>query len=741
MSRFLYRLGIGAVRRRRQVLAAWLVLLVVLIVGGPALGGKLSDNFTVSGVDSQKAQNLLESRFAVEAGGSAQVVVHARSGTLTAGAEQAELTATMAAIKALPHVVAVSDSLSTKAPAATIALINVSYDETSKQLGESAYRALQAAAAPAVRSGLQIEYGGDLPTAAAGTSLPPTELIGIAAAIIILLLAFGSVIAMGLPLITALFGLGTGITAISVLAAFVTIPNIATTIATMIGLGVGIDYSLFIITRHRQGLHTGLTVADAAARAIATAGQAVLIAGGTVVIAICGLAVAGISFLTFMGIGAALTVAVMVAAALTLLPALLGFAGHNIDRFGIPGIKPKHEGGVYDDDGNLHGWGRWGHHVTSHPWPYLIASLAVVLTLAAPTLSLRLGQPDASNNPTSSTLRRSYDLLAQGFGPGFNGPLRLAVDLSGVTADRAAGVATIEAAVNADPDVEEVRPATLNPAGDTAVIQVLPRSAPQDAATQQLVGRLRSHVLPTTTATGAHTYVGGSTASFIDISHRLSSRLILFIATVVALSFLLLMCVFRSVIVPLKAAVMNVLSIGAAYGIIVAIFQKGWGASLIGVHAEIPIVSFVPMFMFAVLFGLSMDYEVFLLSRIREEYLTTHDNTESIVAGIATTARVITSAALIMMSVFLAFVLGDNPTIKMFGIGLASAVFVDATIVRVILVPATMRLIGDANWWLPRWLDRALPHLDIEGEHLLPKPQYEIDAGPTPHDTEHLVGV
>ena len=502
MSRFLYRLGSGAVRRRRVVVAAWLVLLIGLAAGGPALGGKLSDNFSVSGVDSQRAQNLLRSKFAAQAGSSAQVVVRAPSGTLTAGANQAELDATMAAIKALPHVVAVSTSLSTKPPAGTIALVNVSYDETSKQLGKTAYRALQAAAAPAVRSGLQVEYGGDLPTAAAGNRLPPTELIGIVAAMIILLVAFGSIIAMGLPLITALFGLGTGITAITVLAAFVTVPSIATTIATMIGLGVGIDYSLFIITRYRQGLHKGLTVADAAGRAIATAGLAVLIAGGTVVIAICGLAVAGISFLTFMGIGAALVVAVMVAAALTLLPALLGFAGHNIDRFGIPGIKAKHEGGVYDDHGNLHGWGRWGRHVTSHPWPYLIGSLTLVLALAAPTLTLRLGQPDASNNPTSSTLRRSYDLLAAGFGPGFNGPLTLAVDLSGTTVDRTTAVAAIEAAVKADPDVDEVRPASLNPAGDIAVIKVLPRSAPQDAATQQLVQRLRSQVLPTTTATG-----------------------------------------------------------------------------------------------------------------------------------------------------------------------------------------------------------------------------------------------
>jgi RND superfamily putative drug exporter len=737
VSRFLYRLGSGAVRRRRVVVAAWLVVLVALAVAGPALGGKLSDNFSVSGSGSQKAQELLQSKFPSRAGSSAQVVIHAPNGTFASGSDAAELQATMTAIKALPHVTGVSDSLSTKPPVATIALVNVSYDQTSKQLGKAGFSELQSAATPAVRSGMQVDYGGDLPTAAAGHSLPPTELIGVVAAMIILLIAFGSVIAMGLPLLTALFGLGTGLTVIAVIAAFVTIPTIATTLATMIGLGVGIDYSLFIITRHRQGLHRGLTVDDAAGRAIATAGQAVLVAGGTVVIAICGLAVAGVSFLTFMGISAALVVAVMVVAALTLLPALLGFAGHNIDRFGIPGLKPKHEADPYDDGSKLHGFGRWGLHVTSHPWAYLIGSLVVVLTLAMPTLSLRLGQPDASNDPTSSTLRRSYDLLAQGFGPGFNGPLTLAVDLTGVTGSRPAAVADIETAVKADTDVDAVLPATLNKTGDIAVMQVLPKSAPQAAATQQLVGRLRSDVLPSTTATGARTYVGGSTASFIDLSHRLSSRLLLFMATVIALSFLLLTCVFRSVLVPLKAAVMNVLSIGAAYGVIVAIFQKGWGASLIGVHAKIPIVSFVPMFMFAVLFGLSMDYEVFLLSSIREAYLAKHDNTESIVAGIATTARVITSAALIMMAVFLAFVLGDNPTIKMFGIGLASAVFVDATVVRVVLVPATMRLLGDASWWLPRWLDRLLPHLDIEGEHLLPEPQYEtghVLVEPVPQD-------
>jgi len=380
--------------------------------------------------------------------------------------------------------------------------------------------------------------------------------------------------------------------------------------------------------------------------------------------------------------------------------------------------------------------------VQRHAALLTVGGLAIVLALALPVLSLRLGFVDAGNDPSGSQSRQAYDLLAEGFGPGFNGPLTLAVDLSGVTAaERPAALAAIHTAVAADPNIDTVRAPLVNPAGDAAVIQVLPKSAPQDAATQQLVNRLRSDVLPPTAATGARTHVGGSTASFIDVSHRLSSRLPLFIATVIALSFVLLMCVFRSVLVPLKAAVMNLLSIGAAYGVIVAIFQKGWGASLVGVHASLPIVSFVPMFMFAVLFGLSMDYEVFLLSRIREEYLATHDNTESVVVGIATTARVITSAALIMISVFLAFVLGDNPTIKMFGIGLATAVFIDATIVRVVLVPATMRLLGDANWWLPRWLDRILPHLDIEGEHLLPEPEYERGRGPAvPQPADELVG-
>ena len=396
-------------------------------------------------------------------------------------------------------------------------------------------------------------------------------------------------------------------------------------------------------------------------------------------------------------------------------------------------MTPKHEQGARDENGNLRGWGRWAQHVAAHPWPYLIVSLLVLLALAAPVLQMRLGEPDASNDPTSSTLRRSYDLLAEGFGAGFNGPLLLAVDLSNVPApNRQTAANDVAAAVKKTPNVAIVSPALLSPDKDAAIIQVTPESAPQASATSHLVRFLRADTLPATTANGSRTYVGGVTAAFIDVSDRLADRLPYFIGAVIVLAFLLLMWVFRSIFVPLKAAIMNLLSIGAAYGVIVMIFQKRWGGSLVGVHTSLPIVSIVPMFMFAVLFGLSMDYEVFLLSRIREEYSSTNDNTESVIVGIATTARVITSAALIMTSVFLAFVLEDNPTVKMLGIGLAVAVLVDATIVRVVLVPATMVLLGDANWWLPKWLGKILPNLDIEGEHNLPAPEMEAQPEPMP---------
>ena len=729
MSNFLYRIGRGSVRHRRMVLLAWFVGVMALFGVGKEAGGQFHDKFEVPGVESQQALDLLQTTFPAQAGGSAQVVFHAANGTLTDASTSAVVADTIGRITRLPHVAAALNPFATGAVSVdgTIALANVQYDAPAGGLPANTFGQLEAAVQTARDAGLQVEFGGEIPMSASKPTLGGSEGIGILAAMVILIFAFGSVIAMGLPIGTALFGLGAGLTTITFLSAFIDMPSTSEAMATMIGLGVGIDYALFIITRHRAGLHRGLTVEDAAGRALATAGQAVVVAGGTVVIAICGLAVAGIPMVTFMGIGAAIVVTVMVAASLTMLPALIGFAGHNIDRFGIPGTHRTVEAGAKDADGRYHGWARWSHHVSRHPVRYLIASLAVVLAMAAPMLQMRLGQTDASQNPTSSTLRRSYDLLAEGFGPGFNGPLILAVELG--AGDHAAFLSRLTSAVAADPGVAVVAPPMTNPNGSSAVIRVNPTSAPQDSATSTLVTRLRTKVLPSVTAnTDSHVYVGGQTATFIDLSDRISSRLPLFIGAVIGLSFLLLMIVFRSILVPLKAALMNVLSIGAAYGVIVAVFQKGWGASLIGVHESLPIISFIPMFMFAILFGLSMDYEVFLLSRVREEYLISRDNTESVVVGINTTARVITSAALIMISVFLSFVFGGEPTIKMMGLGLATAVFVDATIIRMILVPATMRLLGDANWWMPRWLDRMLPNLDIEGESKLPPEEFEGPA-------------
>ena len=711
---------------------AWLAVVVALVIVGRAAGGEFYDRISTPGSESEKSIGLLSETFPSQAGGSMVVVFHSPTGTL------ADPTAAAAMGQALDNIAAI-EGVTQPLPAAvlqasadgTIATASVRFERESRELGGAGYRQVRDATSVASEAGLQVEFGGELPQFVERPSPSGSEAIGLLAAMVILLFAFGSVIAMGLPIGTALFGLGAGIAAMTVVSAFVDMPSTAEVLATMIGLGVGIDYALFIITRHRAGLHRGLTVVDASARAIATAGQAVLIAGGTVVIAICGLAVAGIPIITYMGIGAAIVVAVMVLSSLTLLPAFMGFAGHNIDRFGIPGMKRRSENATKNDDGRYHGWSRWSHHVSQHPVVYLVAGLVIVGAMAFPLLDLRLGQTDASQNPTSSTLRRSFDLLATGFGPGYNGPLFLAVDASGASVPAAELVERVRSEASADPGVAAVTGGFVGPSGKAAVMQVIPASAPQDAATTQLVNRLRSQVLPAAMGdSGGKVYVGGITALFIDLGNRVSERLPLFIGCVVALSFLLLMIVFRSLLVPLKAAIMNLLSIGAAYGVIVMVFQWGWGASLFGVHQSLPIVSFIPMFMFAILFGLSMDYEVFILSRIREEYNHTGDNTESVIVGLTATARVITSAALIMIAVFISFVFGGEPTIKMMGVGLCTAVLVDATIVRMVLVPASMRLLGDANWWIPRWLDRLIPNLDIEGESRLGPPEFERPSVP-----------
>ncbi|MCU1392787.1 MAG: hypothetical protein JWM34_1215, partial [Ilumatobacteraceae bacterium] len=702
MTRILYRIGRWCVRNRRRVTIIWVAFAVLATVMGKVAGGEASNKFSVPGVESQKAIDVLTQRFPSAAGTSAQVVFAATSGTLADGTAKPVVDTVISAITAQPNVGAVS-ALHTSADG-SIGFVEVSYTKPLADIKTKAYDALDATVKASESKAVTIELGGELPTAA--TNSPPggQEVIGLAAAVIVLLIAFGSVVAMGLPIGTALLGLAASIGLITLISSVADINDIATVLATMIGLGVGIDYALFIVTRHRENLRLGMTVEESAGRSIATSGSAVLFAGITVVIAICGLAIAGIPNVTWMGLMSGLTVLVMVAISLTLLPALLGFAGHKIDKVSKRAAK---KAAVRAADpayvAKESGWHRWSRHVSKHPVRYLVGGVVILGTFAAPLFSLRLGMVDNGTKSTQVTTRRAYDLLSKGFGPGFNGPLLLSVELdTGTTVD---SLTPLSAAIAKDPDVQSVSPAKANADGTAAIIQVTPKSAPQASATATLVHRLRDDVIPNATADipGAHVYVGGQTAVSIDLSDKISGRLPWFIAAVIGLSILLLMMVFRSVAVPIKAAVMNLLSIGSAYGIIVAVFQWGWLKSLIGLHETVPIVSFLPMMMFAILFGLSMDYEVFLLSRIREEYLHRKDSTAAVVEGISATARVITSAALIMICVFGSFILGDEPTIKMFGVGLAVAVLLDVTLVRMVLVPAVMSLLGHRAWWLPTW--------------------------------------
>jgi RND superfamily putative drug exporter len=718
----LYRLGRACVRRRRLVLAAWIGAAAVILVVARLSGGGFGDEFAVPGVESQRAVDVLDERFPEVAGTSAQLVFAAVDGTLSEPVAAAVVDGALAEVETQPDVRAVSAPR--YAPDRRIALATVQYTSSADEIGDDAFENLEATAERVNDGGgVQMELGGELATGVADQRPEGQEIFGIVAAIVVLLLAFGSVIAMGLPIGTAILGLATGIGLVTLASAFVDVDTAAPVLAAMIGLGVGIDYALFIVTRHREHLALGMTVEDAAGRAIATSGAAVLFAGATVVIAICGLAIAHIAAVTVLGLMSALVVIVMVAVSLTLLPALLGFTGRKIDAIRIPGIQ-----GRARDRTRETRWHRWGRQVERHPWRYLVGAVLVLGTLAAPAFALRLGMPDNGTLPESLTSRRAYDLLAEGFGPGFNGPLLLAVEFDGATADT---LTPLEQQLAADPGIAVVAPTDVNADATAAVIRVIPSSAPQDAETSQLVHRLRDDVIPASLAgtDGVRVYVGGQTAVFIDLTDRVADRLPWFIGAVIGLSVLLLTMVFRSIAVPIKAAVMNVLSIAAAYGILVAVFQWGWAKDLFAIEETVPIVSFMPMMLFAILFGLSMDYEVFLLSRIREEYVRTGDNDHAVIEGIASTGRVITSAALIMIAVFASFVLGDDLNIKLFGVGLAAAVFIDATIVRIVLVPATMKLLGQWNWWIPAWLDRILPRLDIEGATGLPAPEYESRDG------------
>ena len=604
----------------------------------------------------------------------------------------------------------------------------VNYAKQGNDITADDFSRLEAAMDPARDAGMQVEFGGEVARAAERPDLGSSEIFGLVAAMVVLLLAFGSVVAMGVPIGTALVGLLIGLSTVTVLTNVFDISSVSTTIATMIGLGVGIDYALFIVTRHREQLATGMTVAESAGHANATAGMAVVFAGTTVVIAICGLAVAGIPMVTTMGFASAIVVAVSVLAAVTLLPALLGLAGTKINSLRLPWVKRKQVEARCTPSGSARGCGPAG-LPTSPTVPGGTSSRASSCSSRSRPRPCRCGSARPTPGPCRPTRRN--------VGPTTSSPTGSA---RGSTARSSSWPSSLRGATR-PPSMRSSPTCRRTPTSPRSRLPastptVTPRSSascpsrhPRTRRRAIWCRRLRGDVIPrATTGTDATVYVGGSTAAFIDISDRIASRLPWFIGAVVALSFLLLMVVFRSILVPLKAAVMNVLSIGAAYGVIVAIFQWGWFRGLFGIEQSLPIVSFIPMMMFAILFGLSMDYEVFLLSRVREEWLRTGDARASVPNGLAATARVITSAALIMICVFLSFVLVDEPTVKMMGIGLATAVFVDATIIRMVLVPATMELLGDANWWLPKWLDRILPHLDLEGGPA-PVPEAEEPEG------------
>jgi RND superfamily putative drug exporter len=704
----LQRLAAWCYRRRRVVVVLWIVALLGVSAIGSNVGSTFAQGFSLSGTESQRAADLLASRFPSRAGDEGQIVF-AHAGGVQDPAVQARLEALFADVAKVPHVSSVvspyaADGARQISRGGDIAYATVQFDRTASKIPDSTLNRIRTLADRAEGGGVRIALGGKMFQQFSG--IGPAELIGILAAIVILLVAFGSLLAMGLPILIALFGIGIGLGFVEILSHVIATPDFATQLASMIGIGVGIDYALFIVTRYRQGLDEGFAPEHAVVRAIDTAGRAVLFAGCTVVISLLGLFLMGVDFVNGMALGTSVTVGIVMVASITLLPAVLGFAGRTIDKFSIRrsrAPKPREQ--------TL--WYRWSRVVQRRPWPAAIGGLAVLIALAIPMLSMRLAFPDAGGNPTSDTTRQAYDLVAKGFGAGFNGPLVLAAEFPKGGDTHA--LDTLATRLQHTADVAAVIGPIPSPTGDAAVIRVIPSSSPQSVATTDLVGTLRDDVIPSAVqGSDVQVHVGGLTASSIDVSQRLSSRLPIFIGAVLVLSFLLLMAVFRSLLVPLKAVIMNLLSIGAAYGVVVAVFEWGWFGNLLGVEQTGPIAPFIPMMMFAILFGLSMDYEVFLLSRIREEYDRTGDNAVAVADGLASTARVITAAALIMVTVFGSFVLGDATTIKLFGLGLATAILVDATVVRMVLVPATMELLGDRNWWFPRWLDRIIPRLHVE---------------------------
>ena len=718
MAFLLGNLAAWAAQHWKRSLAIMAVVLVALGVAAGAGGGQFVDDFRTPGTESQTALDVLDKRFSTAAGDTANVVFAVESGSLREPERRAAIEQTVRQIGVQPHVTSAPGPFERTggrlSEDARIAFVPVQYDDTAAALGKDPGQRLERASAIGERAGLEVSRNGAIVDQAEQATAPVGELIGIAVAIIVLTLVFRSVAAMALTLVSALIALAGGLLLLQFGSAFTDFPSFAPTLGVMLGLGAGIDYALLIVGRYREQLASGDSVAHSARVANATAGTSVVAAGAIVVVAIAGLLATGIPFVGRMGLGSAIMIAMVAVGAVTVLPTLMGAFARR--------LRPKRPEHVEPSPA----FARWAGMITRRPLAATIAGALVLVLLALPFASLRLGQPDDGNDRAGSTTRVAYDRLAEGFGPGFNGPLVLAA----TTPRDGSGDATLNAvqrAVADDPDVAVVSPLQPSPQGDAAVLNVIPKSSPQDERTTELVNRLRDEVLPgATRGSQVDVYVGGATATFQDLADKIAGRLPLFIAMVVGLSVLLLMAVFRSLWVPLVSAAFNLLSIAAAYGVVVLVFQKGVGAGLLGVDGEVPIVSFVPLFMFAILFGLSMDYNVFLQSRIREEYMQDAGPQQSVVRAMARVGRIILAAGVIMTSVFLGFVTDPDVVVKTIGLGLAAAILIDVLVVRMVIAPGVMTLLGDRAWTLPAWLDRVLPRISLEGdlreEELHPEP-------------------
>ncbi len=709
MTRRLTRLADIAYRRRRFMVLGWIVALFVIVPLGFSIAGDYKADYDTPGSESKAGGELLEERFGGYTGQEVFVVWKNPAGVENPATQQ-KVNAFLAEAKQVEDV-GESTPIRT-APEGTIATTTLGLTDQGWDVEKESGEQLIAAAEKNSGDGLEIKLGGGPIYSAQEQSSP--EGIGFLGAAIVLLIAFGSVVAAGLPLAIALFGILIGTALIGVLAIFVDVPDWTTAVSSLVGIGVGIDYALLVLTRFRSAMHDGKDVHDAITEALTTAGRSVIIAGLTVMIAVLGLFLTGLPYMRGVALATSIAVLVVMLASITVLPSLLSMLGPKVDRLRIPflGRQLRTEG---SEGGSESPAARWSHTVQRHPWAFALAGTALLLLLAAPALGMRLGFPDAGNDPPDTMTRQAYDLTAEGFGPGANGPIVVAADLTGP--DARTQVDALAGQLRNDPNVAFVAPPLINPEGNAAIINAIPKSSPQAEETTDLVSRIREDLVPAVApaGSGATFEVGGEAAALEDQSEYMLDKMPLFIAGIIGLSFLLLLAAFHSPLVSLKAGIMNLLSVGAGYGVMTLFANGGGLSSLVGIDHEVPIAPFLPVMMFAILFGLSMDYEVFLISRIREEYLKNGGNTRDAVAdGLAKTARVITAAAAIMVVVFLAFLAAPDVFLKLFGIGLATSILVDATIVRMVLVPSVMQLLGDRNWWIPDWLERMLPPLDME---------------------------